>query len=266
MRRPTGRLPLPTISLPRRVPRRAIAGALVVALMLVPGWFLFRSSPLVGISDVTITGLSGTQATQIRQALEDAAKGMTTLTVDRQALQDAVSQFPIVASIKVSPHLLHRLDIEVIQHVPVAALVNGDRRMAVAGDGTILQGTLTKDLPLVPVNSPPGGTTLADPKAREMVSLLGAAPTALLPRISGVELADRGLVAHVSDGPDLYFGSPTELSAKWAAATRVLADAYSHGATYLDVRVPERPAAGGLEPTDPAGSTLDTQPEVQTVQ
>ena len=26
-------------------------------------------------------------------------------------------------------------------------------------DGTILQGTLTKDLPLVPVSSPPGGST-----------------------------------------------------------------------------------------------------------
>ena len=262
MRRLTGRLPVPRLHLDRRV----LAGALVGALMLIPGWFLLRSSPLVGVDEVNITGLSGPQTAQVRQALETAAREMTTMQVDPQALQDAVSQFPIVASVTAEAHPLHRLDIKVVQHVPVAALANGDRRMAVAEDGTILQGTLTKDLPLVPVSSPPGGTTLAEPKAREMVALLGAAPTDLLARISRVEIADRGLTAHVSDGPELYFGSPTRLQAKWAAATRVLADAYSRGATYLDVRVPERPAAGGLEPTDAVTTPIQTQPEVEPLQ
>jgi cell division protein FtsQ len=262
MRRPTGRIPVPRVP----IPRRAVAGVLVVALLMVPGWFLLRGSPLVRVSDVRISGVTGPQAAQVRQALEDAATRMTTMQVDEQALRDAVGQFPIVASITAEPHLLHRLDITVVQHVPVAALANGDRRMAVAGDGTILQGTLTKDLPLVPVSSPPGGTTLAEPGPREMVALLGAAPAALLPEISRVEIADRGLVAHVSDGPELYFGSPTELRAKWAAATRVLGDSYSRGATYLDLRVPERPAAGGLEPTDTAAAPLNPEPEVETLQ
>lgn len=262
MRRLLGRLPVPHL----RLSRRLVAGVVVGVLMLVPGWFLLRGSPLVGVDEVEVSGLSGPQAGQIRQALESAAREMTTLQVDTQALHDAVSQFPIVASITAEPHLLHRLDIQVVQHVPVAALANGDRRMAVAGDGTILQGTLTKDLPLVPVSSTPGGTTLAEPKAREMVELLGAAPTDLLPRISRVEIADRGLTAHVSDGPELYFGSPTRLRAKWAAATRVLADAYSRGASYLDVRVPERPAAGGMEPTDAVVTPLNTQPEVEPLQ
>lgn len=262
MRRPTGRISVPRIP----VSRRAVAGALIVAALLVPGWFLLRSSPLVRVSDIRITGLSGTQAAQVRQALEDAAGQMTTMKVDQQALRDAVSQFPIVATVTAEPHLLHRLDITVVQHIPVAALANGDRRMAVAGDGTILQGTLTKDLPVVPVSSPPGGATLAEPKARQMVELLGAAPTGLLPKISRVEIADRGLVAHISDGPELVFGDDTHLRAKWAAATSVLGDSYSRGATYLDVRVPERPAAGGLEATETATTPVETEPEVETLQ
>ena len=45
------------------------------------------------------------------------------------------------------------------------------------------------------------------------------------------------------DGPVLYFGDSHRLAAKWAAASRVLADASSRGATYLDLRLPERPAA-----------------------
>lgn len=263
MRRPTGRLPVPRLS---RVSRRVLAGVLVGAVMIVPGWFVLRASPLVAVDEVVISGLSGPQATQVRQALEASARDMTTLRVDEQALRDAVSQFPIVASIRATARPLKRLDIEVVQHVPVAALANGDRRMAVAGDGTILQGTLTKDLPLVPVSSPPGGTTLAEPKARAMVALLGAAPTDLLTRIDRVEVADRGLTAVVSDGPQLYFGSPTRLDAKWAAATRVLGDSYSRGATYLDLRVPERPAAGGLEAAEPLTAPVEAQPEVETVQ
>lgn len=262
MRRLPGRLPLGDLHLSPRF----VAGLLVGVLLLVPGWLVFRASPLVGIDEVTITGLSGPQAAPVRLALEAAAKEMTTLALDEQALRDAVSQFPIVASISAEPRLLRRLDIEVVQHVPVAALANGDKRVAVAGDGTILAGTLTKDLTLVPVSSPPGGAALAEPKARRMVTLLDAAPTGLLPRIERVEIADRGLTAHVSGGPRLYFGTATRLEAKWAAATRVLADAYSRGATYVDVRVPERPAAGDLEPIQSASAPVDPQPPVEPLQ
>ena len=50
------------------------------------------------------------------------------------------------------------------------------------------------------------------------------------------------------DGPDLIFGDASEARDKWFAATRVLADPSAAGATYLDVRIPERVAAGGLGP------------------
>ena len=262
MRRPTGRLTLPR----PHVPRRAVTGALVAAALLVPGWLWLRDSSLVRVHEVTVSGLSGPQAVQVRQALEDAARGMTTLDVDTGRLKDAVRQFPIVASVTADGGPLHRLEIAVREHVAVAALTNGDRRMAVAADGTILEGTLTRGLPSVPVAAPPGGRVLAERKPLAMVALLGAAPSELRSRISGVELGPRGLVAHVADGPDLYFGPPARLAAKWAAAVRVLADYSSRGATYLDVRVPERPAAGGLEPTSPAPSVPSVQPVVETPQ
>ena len=51
------------------------------------------------------------------------------------------------------------------------------------------------------------------------------------------------------NGPVLYFGTVQRLTAKWAAIARVLADPDAAGATYLDATVPERVAAGGLEPT-----------------
>ena len=41
-----------------------------------------------------------------------------------------------------------------------------------------------------------------------------------------------------------YFGDDSRPHAKWLSLARVLADPSSAGASYIDVRLPERPAAG----------------------
>jgi len=262
MRRPSGRLAIPRV----HVPRRAAVGAVVSLSFLVPGWFWVRDSSLVGIREVQITGLSGPQAAQVRQVLTDAAERMSTLHVQPARLVEAVRGFPIVAGVRVQPHLPHELDVEITQHVAVGALVRGDRRIAVAGDGTILEGTLTKGLPVVPVSSAPGGRRLVERDALRMVALLGAAPAILRDRVSRVGTGSHGLIAQLSAGPDLYFGGSGRLSAKWAAATSVLADPDARGAAYLDLRVPERPAAGGFGSASGATAPADTQPQVQSPQ
>jgi cell division protein FtsQ len=75
--------------------------------------------------------------------------------------------------------------------------------------------------------------------------------------VARVTVGEQGLTAQLVRGPEVYFGDAGRLAAKWTATARVLADPSSKGATYLDVRVPERPAAGGLEP-------INSQPEIQT--
>jgi cell division protein FtsQ len=60
-------------------------------------------------------------------------------------------------------------------------------------------------------------------------------------------------------------GSTERPRAKWAAAARVLSDSSSEGATYIDVRLPERPAAGGFPAgTDSAGETTASTDEAST--
>ena len=44
------------------------------------------------------------------------------------------------------------------------------------------------------------------------------------------------------------FGDGEDARAKWTAAARVLAEPSAAGATYLDLRIPGRVAAGGLAP------------------
>jgi cell division protein FtsQ len=94
-------------------------------------------------------------------------------------------------------------------------------------------------------------------QGRQLVALVAAAPSALRRRTLTAQITGaHGLTLKMDDGPDLYFGTPSDLQAKWKAASRVLADPTAEGASYVDVRVPERAAAGGLTPlqdpeTDP---------------
>jgi hypothetical protein len=68
-------------------------------------------------------------------------------------------------------------------------------------------------------------------------------------------------VVELRDGPEVLFGDADYIAEKWTAAVRVLADGGAAGATYIDVRLPERPVAGGLpvetiEPVAPAGEVI----------
>jgi cell division protein FtsQ len=65
-----------------------------------------------------------------------------------------------------------------------------------------------------------------------------------------------GLAVSLADGPLVQLGDATRLRAKWAAAVAVLADPRSGGASYLDVRVPDRPVAGRFpgDTPQPTGS------------
>jgi hypothetical protein len=88
--------------------------------------------------------------------------------------------------------------------------------------------------------------------------VVAAAPGELRGRIERAQLGPRGIELDLRDGPDLIFGARTRLDAKWAAATGVMADSSAQGATYLDLRLPEWTAAGGLGGVEqPAPSATD---------
>ncbi|HEV7806806.1 MAG TPA: FtsQ-type POTRA domain-containing protein [Solirubrobacteraceae bacterium] len=237
---------------------RVVVGVAAVLAMGGVGLWL-RASSLVRVQQVTVTGIEGRQAGEIRDALAVAGLGMTTLAVDQDELRDAVSTYPVVRSLRTSVDLPHRLRIEVNAYDAVAALA--PRRgspTAVAADGTVLRGSSTQGLPLVGVRRLPGGDHLGDVQALRAISLLGIAPAPLRRRVARVFRGSRGFAATVHDGPKLYFGGSERLRAKWAAAALVLANPSSQGASYVDVRIPERPVAGGFQPRpiDLSTSTL----------
>jgi cell division protein FtsQ len=234
---------------------------LALLVLLGGGWLWLRDSSLVAVKRVSIVGVEGADAGQIRAALLAAARNMTTLDVRIGQLKTAVAPYPVVKDLHVTTQFPHGMRIHVIEQSTVGAIAVAGRKIAVASDGTLLPDeTPSPSLPTIPVRVPPGGKRLTDPDALGAVTLLAAAPAGLAGRISQITtVAGHGLVADVRNGPSIYFGDAAQAPAKWTAAVAVLADPGSAGALYIDVTDPQRPAAGaGSSSAVGASSTSST--------
>jgi cell division protein FtsQ len=237
----------------RRPPLRAAVAFACVLGVLVAAWAWLRDSRLVAVERVTVTGVSGPDAARVRDALESAATDMTTMHVRRDELRTAVDPFPAVLDVRTDADFPHGLRIAVRERNAVGTVVAGEQRVPVAADGTLMRTTTSAGLPEIAAKALPGGSHATDPAVRRAVAVLSAAPPALRGRVRRVYVGARGWTLPLRAGPTLYFGGSERLAAKWVAAATVLADRTSAGATYLDLRLPERPAAGGLEAPPAAG-------------
>ncbi|HEY3865666.1 MAG TPA: FtsQ-type POTRA domain-containing protein [Solirubrobacteraceae bacterium] len=230
--------------------RIALLAMLIVLALLAGGWLLLRKSSFTAVEHVRVSGVHGAQAQAIEAALDEAAGHMSTLDVNAAALRAAVAAYPVVRAVHAVPSFPHGLRIEVAEQPPVAALTIGSERTAVAADGVVLgPGLITGSLPTLSDGQRvapqvggqvQGGTLLAE------LTILGAEPKPLARFDARVFSSPKGegLTVAMRNGLLVYFGDATRPHAKWLALARVLADSSSAGATYIDVRVPERPATG----------------------
>jgi cell division protein FtsQ len=231
----------------RRLSLRLRVALAVLALVAVlgGGYIWLRDSSLVAVRRVTIVGVAGADADQIRSALTLAARNMTTLDVHLGQLRTSVAPYSVVKDLRVSTQFPHGMRIRVLEQLPVGALVAGGRAVPVTGDGTLLRDVSAGSLPEVPVRLLPGGSEVTDGATLGALAVLAAAPPRILPRVAQVtRSSDHGFVAQLRSGPSIYFGDDSVLAAKWVAATEVLAAPGSAGASYIDVTDPSRPAAG----------------------
>jgi cell division protein FtsQ len=254
LRRPTASLSRVRAALtPSPRARRWLAVGVVVAALLAALYLLWlRDSSFVAVEQVTVTGLTSEDSERVRTALAATAETMTTLHVDEGRLQDAAAAFPVVARVEAKPEFPNGMTIHVVEHRPVALAVAGGREQPIAGDGSVLEGiAVESDLPTIDLHVAMPQGRLGPGAARDAALAAGAAPPVISRRVEAIgrEGGAHGVVAELEDGTELVFGTTEALPAKWAAAIRVLASEDAEGATYVDVRIPERPVAGGLAAT-----------------
>ena len=239
--------------------RRVVVAGLTLAV-LAGGWLWLRDSPIAAVRDVYITGVSSSQEARVREALRSAATDMTTLHVRTDQLRTAVASYASVADLQADADFPHKLTIEVVERAPAALIAVGGQRVPVAAGGLLLRGVRPDTaLPVIRLDALPGGTRLTNPRVLAAVRVLAGAPPALHRRIARITAGGEGLQMTMRDGPDLIFGAADRIPAKWAAAARVLADSSAQGATYLDLRVPEWTAAGGVGPVEQSDPLDESQ-------
>ncbi len=234
--------------------RLALAVVLVSLPVLGGGFLLLRNSALVAVEHVQVAGVHGAEAPAIEAALSAAARHMSTLDVKTGALMAAVAPFRVVSAVRAQASFPHGLRIEVSEQLPVAALLVNGSRTAVTASGLVLGPALVSSTlaTLGGYRELVAGQRVGDAALLEALSVLGAAPRVLARHVARVYGGPQGLTLAMRNGLLVYFGDAVRPHAKWTALARVLADHSSAGASYIDVRVPARPAAGfpaGAGPT-----------------
>jgi cell division protein FtsQ len=232
---------------PRRPNPRLLVALVVTGGLLAGGWSVLRDSGVVAVKEVEVTGASGSQGEAIRSALITAGRDMTTLHVRPDVLKTAVAPYAVVKAVAAEADFPHGLRVRVTEHVPVAKVVAPQGGAPVAADGTVLRGTTADDVPELKLRLPPAGDRIVDRRTLQTITLLARAPAPLRRKVTTAFRGRQGLTVHLESGPSVHFGSSQRMTAKWASLTAVLASRSSRGATTIDVRVPEHPAAAGLE-------------------
>lgn len=209
--------------------------------------FWLRDSSLVAVSDVEVVGVTGPEREQIVAELTRVGERMTTLNVDAEQIERVATGFATVESVSVDPNFPHGLRIEINERPPRLVASAGGEQVAVAADGTVLEGVAVpaEGLPVLELEQiPTGGSLTGEPLEQALV--LGAAPAPLRPLIDGVKLGDEyGVEVTLRGEIPIRFGTGDRVAEKWSAAAAVLADPKLTVASYVDVRLPERPAVGG---------------------
>lgn len=157
----------------------------------------------------------------------------------------AAAWFLLLRSSTVAPHL--------VASQPVAVIGSGEDAVAVAEDGTILEGWPAPEdgsLPRLPLDTPPQGPRLKGPML-EQVRVLAATPAALLPYVEGSYFGESGVDINLTSGIELRFGNSVGAARKWRAAAAVLASPETTSLDYVDLYAPGKAAVGGSGHTLP---------------
>jgi cell division protein FtsQ len=245
----------------------ALIGAAAVAALVLLWWL--ANGPLLAVGHVSVRGYDRPDRAALVAAIEEAASGGTVVSPPADRLRRAAAAFPYVSEVSVQRDWPRGLTVDVTVAEPAAAVSGpGGAAAAVSEEGRVL-GPVPEDAGLgwvrLPAPPPPAGYALPEP-GRAALAFLAAAPPEAGRRVRRLAIDSTGSLSGLIDGgPVLRLGRPEDLTAKARALALVLSQVPAQdleAATYIDLRIPRRPAIGGLaapaEPApDPAAETIE---------
>jgi cell division protein FtsQ len=198
-------------------------------------------TPLFHLRDVQVEGAREVSRDRVL-ALAGVGPGTNVFHLDADAIERALVADPWIASATVERHLPGDVVIRIQERAPVARSAVGSATIALAGDGVVLPGAPTDDLPEIRASV----GELADDVRTGATQALAALSPILRGRVSAVVADPSGsFVMNLADGPTVHYGPAGEDAAKAAALRAILSWAAGQGAALrdIDLRVPQAPSA-----------------------
>lgn len=123
----------PWVAFARRFARAALIAGPVLALCV---WLLF--SPRFRVTDLEVSGAQRVAPVWL-DAQVDSARGSNILLADLDDLRASLEAHPWVRSATISKRLPNLLEVEVVEHQPVAALKTRERMAVISHYGEIIE-------------------------------------------------------------------------------------------------------------------------------
>jgi cell division protein FtsQ len=239
---------------------RLVIGLVALVALAAAGFALVRS-PLLSVNRVTVTGAEHSDPAAVLARL-DVVLGMPTVSVDAGAIEAAIRADPWVADARVVVSWPGSLDVEVTEHVPMAAVTTAGGYAYVTSGGAVVE--MLDDpigLALIAVNVPetirPGATisTAATLGALEFIDWL---PDDIA-RVTVVSVDEGGQLTATIDDLTVRLGRAREMQSKASALVALIGHGLAPGSS-IDITAPRRPAVANPQPE--VEGEGETPPEV----
>ena len=218
-----------------------IIAASIVVLSLV-AVLILSFSPLLAAKNIEVTGTKLVNSTKLTESLEPL-KGTPLPRISESKVQELLGDQPAIEQIVVKAQMPDTLVVEVIEAVPVAILVDGDKEYLVSENGKKLR-TLGKDdktkLPKVKASD----ETKDPEKFKLLTGILSTVDESVLQEVSTASLSKAGFAElSLPKKRTLIWGDASKSALKNEVAmifVKNLSDKYA-AKTTIDVTNPENP-------------------------
>jgi cell division protein FtsQ len=246
--------------------RRILLRLSIGAVVLLSPWVLF-ASPLLRVRAVEVTGAEHTEIEEVVRAAQlDNGDNLLLLSADE--VIGKVRALPWVSSVELDRMLPGTVRIRIEERRPALILSLGAARWTLDAHGRVLDsGTVASDLPVlagVQVGTVSPGVDLKTAEATGALRVWRSLPAGLAEDVEAVfaPTVERITVV-LSDGTQVRYGAPENMAAKNEVLRALRKQLAADGslATYIDIRVPSRPAVAAQAPEDSLEAAAPEDPQ-----
>lgn len=223
-------------------------GFAALALVIVGGGLFWASqSPLIAIQTIQVDGNNAVTTDQIMQRVGPMLEGRSLLSLSFSDVNQALGEFPFVASVDIERSFPHTIKLHVHERRPLAWLEADRQALLLSATGYVLKQQPAPDAgyPVLTAKNPctaGEGGQVSCGDVMNGVSFLADIPVSFTQEITAVSVSDGDINAKTKSNVNIHFGTLDDYDIKFEVLEQLIARSMAAGKTVsVDVSVPDRP-------------------------